>query len=392
MARDLCFREDCWITRDIKYEPTDTMKLMAYPTNLCVREVSCKEDKGWCCETTKEAHDVINYYRFLKEAGFSLLLLGPGICQSYYASRAGWTKDQIVLLATGKDLHDLAIAERNWNNIWMEKNPGGPPPPPFHNVFYDEPQNVPGGATPILSWDLQDLNNWNPDIQIPKIPDNLYESDFLRKFCSCDFYANPNCEYNLQFHYQQKSRFYLMSLYIHECLGTTFTIGNYNSGWNNWWKDIVEFPKPLYPPIGSKGRNWIDSIIYTGYGDDAVSEWDEITNSGYGGNKAFISLQKNFAAIPQRLAAARNRNMKELWIFMQANEFPTWTKCWQELEVINSFRDQAVKAGLIRKIEGPPFRKCILIEIPGCRDRYNRGTNAIKHSYSFDPWYRGIDI
>jgi hypothetical protein len=417
MARDLCVREHCWDEQEVLgYQPAPDFKLLAYPSNVCLPEIKCPipfpdqpkppaQRLPQCCEDTKEVQNIIAYYRFLRESGFSLLYLGTGVCSAILASRAGWTKDQIVLNASGKDLMDLAIAETVWNNIWGDQHPTTGdkkfgwieyPAPPFHDVYYDEPNLTKDDDHPILQW--SGIEGKETNFKEPNFPDFLYEPGFLKQFCSCDFYKNdPECIYNKWFHDGPLDRLWLMSIFIHECLKTTFTIGENNTWYNNYYEDVAESTSDNYYPSGGIGKRWIDAVMYTDYvgafktvwTGDVTDEWDAIEKLGYSGQKAWISLKENWGELDDLLHAARARNYKELWMFFQPNDKDKkeWNTCEEEYKRVIEFREAAVRHGMIYKI-GPWHRRCISVEIPGCRESLKKGGKGKYTIDGYNPWLK----
>lgn len=92
---------------------------------------------------------------------------------------------------------------------------------------------------------------------------------------------------------------------------TEFIIANYNSGFNNWWKEYM---------------NYADSIIYSGYeynlfDDSQRADWTDIDNAKYpdgrsvSGKRAWVSLSRDREEFDDLFGHASNLSFKELWIF-----------------------------------------------------------------------------
>ena len=209
----------------VGYRPVSKLKFLAYPSEACIhRNIQCSDDtqttKG-CCLNSPEARSTIAYYSFLKKMGFSYLVGERDRCQSIYAATAGWTKDEIVMNATGADLADLVLAETVWNNLWTEYHPAGSTPPPFHDVWYDEVHSVHEDDNPILPTE-QPFPWSTQNYQLPNFPlDVIYNPDLPKDLCQC--LRNPLCEYNHWYHTGSRDRYWLMSMFVQECLGATFT-------------------------------------------------------------------------------------------------------------------------------------------------------------------------
>lgn len=92
---------------------------------------------------------------------------------------------------------------------------------------------------------------------------------------------------------------------------TEFIIANYNSIFNNWWKEYM---------------NYADSIIYSGYeynifDDSQRADWTDIDNAKYpdgrsvSGKRAWASLSSDRDEFDDLFGHANKLRFKELWIF-----------------------------------------------------------------------------
>jgi hypothetical protein len=174
---------------------------------------------------------------------------------------------------------------------------------------------------------------------------------------------------------------------------TSFTIGDNNTLYNNFYEDVAESSLDNEYPLGGLGRKWIDAVMYTDYTGsytfpfqgDLTAEWDLIDELGLSGNKAWVSFKANWNELDRLLSAALNRNFKELWMFFQPNdpEKRQWSTCEEEYAKVIEFREVAARHGMIRKL-GPWRRKCISVEIPGCR---SKSIHVSKGTYNgYNPW------
>ncbi len=364
MAREKCYKEYCWDYDElIRYEPLDDKKLLAW------LPASCYEGSDYPCSDERKNKIMVERLKKLREYyGFSLLLLWPDYCANYWAHLAGWKKDQIVLnISTdGHGLDTLAAISDQWRNYGDNANRI------FHSIFLDEPHDTSKYVNqPIITWDYVEFfpTGWNTlplglDIFLPRV---IKRSELVDLCNGPDF-----SKYLDFFKASHRERFYLLSLYIHECMKSKLVVGEYNTIINNWWRDIHSLNDSSYTIEGdSTHNNWVDSIIYVGYDADQFDEWRDIRNAGISGGMTVINSRQNLYE-PGRhnqrpydvaLHEAMLGGYNEVWFFPSPKEH----NCDEFERKMKLFCDAAATKGFLKPIYERK-RKCELYEIPGCKE------------------------
>jgi len=385
VARDICYEEHCWgwETSFFGWTPVKNKKLTVWVDEKCI--------------STLSDDDKIKFLRKIREYyGFSQLIFYPSHERNEQMLAAGWMKDQIVVQATGSNLNDLQYEIEFWNNAWNAKerekqiaDPAYIPkkPPLFPYVFYDEPWKVRNNT--ILFWDFI-----GKDIIIPPHYPSYITSGFLVDFC------HNVGKYSDLFNNDPLQRFFLMSLFIHKCMNSEFVFGAFNTSWNNNWEDIVELNRLEYVVEGeNSSQKWVDSILYQGYhytrlDFDQSPEWRLLDSAGMSGKRGVISLSADYTSSSDYeflilFDTANDLGYNEIMCFPQEVKTPEWSTCEEYEKRLAIFCNAAAAKGFLQR-NATYQRKCVQIEIPGCKEGLYDPRAKYDPYYdpllSFNPW------
>lgn len=383
MALPKCYASRCrLIDASTHYRPAPGKILTVYPEfSTC-----CGDACDPCITIAKKC--TVDLLRQLKdEYGFSQITLPPDNCVLLAAYEAGWKKEQVAINAKG-DLGSLSFANKFWNvriaqqrlAEWRISNPGKTCCPDGYSSFddwIDSPQFK--DSCPPLAYILFD-EPWNAKYPRLLTYSGLFEKDLdpinlrtvtesdIKMLCSMNEMDLSSFWNSLR----PQDRFFWYTVFVHECLQTKSNMTAYNSGWNNYWLDMVNITRtPYLVEGGSHYSQWIDTIAESGY--DTPADWTMINSNSSTNDprnattRGWVSLQKNIHQLGDYFNKANALRWTDIGCFPQEDK-EEWQSCHEYMKHLDVFREEAVRAGwLIKSVEGSRY-ECTVYRIPGCRD------------------------